>query len=217
MATCRDIITKAYRRIGIVAAGSQPSSALAQDGLDALKSQYTAWVAQGVFGRFRDYRLTASAYTALEQDRISVAENNSATVSLPDSITQEWVPCEGAFAGDYGFVARGAGGYIQTVTERPPRDMSCVLVTTLCDCVTKIFVYDGAKARWQEITALELNDEAPLSTRFAKGLADTLAGNLADSYGQEAAPKLVADILAFNSTLSHKWDRPRVPTIGSYF
>jgi hypothetical protein len=39
---------------------------------------------------------------------------------------------------------------------------------------------------------------------------------LADAYGQPVSDVLKAEVAYANSTLSHKWDRPRREVCGSY-
>jgi hypothetical protein len=217
VATCRDIIKKALRRIGVVAAGREPSAAMAEEALGHLIDQYKDWVAKGVFGKFRDVRITAATYTPREQERVIIADENSCAITFPQVVTEEWGDYVGGFGGhDYGFVSYGATACVQRIETRTPRDQSVILITTECDCETRIRVYEASSARWQRIDTLELADAAPMSVLHEKLLADVLAGNLAEGYGQAIPPKLASDLMGHNVTLSHKFSRTRSRGVVEY-
>jgi hypothetical protein len=226
--TCRDVVVAALRRPGIVAAGGEPDSAMADEAMGHLQNLYMELLAQGVFGRMRDVRVTESTYTALEQDRISIPSSTTTTVTLPQTVTQEWVPDAGGFVSDYGFIAGGETGYLQTVSARPPRDQAAVVVVNICcedpDEAVNAYVYDATMAKWFGLNRnddgtepLGLNHLAPLAFRYRGPLTALLAVRLADAYGMPVSDGLKSEAAFANSTLSHKWDRPRRQVVGRFY
>lgn len=99
MATCSDIISRAFQMTGIVALGDEPTAEEAQFGLEALQSMYDAWVEDGMFGRLRDVYTTV-AYEGQEQER----------VIAPAGVTVTWPATITSVAGD-----------------RAPRELSCIV------------------------------------------------------------------------------------------
>jgi hypothetical protein len=82
MATCRDVIKRALRMLGVLARGDEPASDEATDALEALKGLY---LTPGLLGRLTPVVITAD-YTAGENERIFNADG-AVTVTLPTTIT----------------------------------------------------------------------------------------------------------------------------------
>jgi hypothetical protein len=217
--TCRDIIKDALGRIGMLAAGREPSASAADQALQYLNNLYTDLVGMGTFGRMRDVRVTAGTpYTAHEQERISIDNDDGITVSLPTSVTQEYdYDGPSAYPHDYGFSTAGDYGTLTTITERPVRDQSIVIVNSVCSCTAKIYVYDGATSTWHALGTLTLSDPAPLALRYRGSITSLLAEKLCDPYGQQVSPSLQRDVRNANVMLTLKPDRPRIQVVGSYF
>jgi hypothetical protein len=85
MTTCRDIITYALQRTGIVALGRDPKANEAANGLIVLQGMYDDMIAAGTLGELTDVYKTAD-YTAKEFERIYA---DGATITLPDLITDD--------------------------------------------------------------------------------------------------------------------------------
>jgi hypothetical protein len=114
MATCNDIIRRAYHMAKIVPMGEAPSADEAEFGMDALKSMYDGWVEGGMFGRLTDvYKMVA--YEAKEQERVITP---AAVITLPTVIES----VEG---------------------ERAPRELSCI-VTIVGGVQTSQVYHKGA-------------------------------------------------------------------------
>lgn len=81
MATCRDIVTSAYRMAGVIGLASEPNAEELAFGLSALQSIFDR-VADG-----RDYMpvLTSGTYEAGENERI----RGASAVTLPTTITDD--------------------------------------------------------------------------------------------------------------------------------
>lgn len=115
MATCNDIIRRAFQMTGIVALGDVPTADEAEFGMEALQSMYDAWVEGGMFGRLNDVYKTV-AYEAKEQDRVIAPAG--VNVTLPATIES----VEG---------------------ERAPRELSCV-VTIIGGAQASTIYHKGA-------------------------------------------------------------------------
>lgn len=149
MATCRDVITRAYGLPGIVR-NDDPTADEAEWGLIGLQSLFDTWVAGGMFGRLTDV-YTSVAYTAREGER--VIASGSPTITIPTTYAQD---------GDAG-------------TDRAPYDLSLIEVQ---DGQTRnVWLYD--RSAWVDLTDLALEDACPLALRGMSGLAACLALEIA--------------------------------------
>ena len=84
MATCREIVTRAYQVGGIVSLGVDPKAREMDLGMEALQSLFDMWVEQGMFGRLKDVYKTAN-YTAREYERVIAP--SAITVTKPTTIS----------------------------------------------------------------------------------------------------------------------------------
>lgn len=84
MPTCRDVITRAFRKAKVYGTGESPSAADLADAMDELQSLYEQWGSNGMFGRLTD-KLEESDYDAQPFERVQTA---GGTITLPD--TQEF-------------------------------------------------------------------------------------------------------------------------------
>ncbi len=82
MATCRDIITRSMRQLGILSIGREPKATEADYALGALQSLYDEWIASGLFGRLTDVYKDAD-YTAKEYERVTMA---AGTLTIPETL-----------------------------------------------------------------------------------------------------------------------------------
>lgn len=97
--------------------------------------------------------LTSGSYVAGENERITGATS----VTLPDTITDA---CTGL--------------------ERSPKDRAVVVVTGETPAT---HLYDADLAAWIDISALDLNADTPLGSRWAEGIAAQLAVMMAGEFG----------------------------------
>lgn len=176
MATCREVIRSALRKIGVIASGEEPSITEAQDALDSLQSMYLEAVNGGRFGKLIPVIATAD-YEAGENEIIT---SGGFTITLPDTIEDEW-----------------------TGDDRPPKDLSIVMVTTEGE-EPEISVYDAYRGEWVALNGLALGDDAPLSGRGSDGLSATLAIRLADEYAATVSASVISQSASFISALSNK-------------
>jgi len=84
MATCEDIITRAYRRLKLIDESEAPSSEQATTGLEALQDLFDAAVNAA---RLEDYVATAN-YTAEENQRIRLS-GGTWTITYPTTISAD--------------------------------------------------------------------------------------------------------------------------------
>ncbi|MFC0304396.1 hypothetical protein [Rhizorhabdus histidinilytica] len=86
MASCRDIVNGALRKLGKLGAGREPRLADSQDALEALRGLYRSLITSGAFGRLADIIPTGETYTAGENQRIF--RNSDATLQIDLGRTQ---------------------------------------------------------------------------------------------------------------------------------
>ena len=87
--TCRDVITRAFRKTRIYAAGEIPSDDDMDDGLTELQSMYEQFGSGGMFGKLTD-TLQTGDYEAEPFQRIQIS---GGTVTLPtEQVDDDEVP-----------------------------------------------------------------------------------------------------------------------------
>lgn len=179
MATCRDIITSAMRKLRQLPSGDSASADEADDGLTALQAMYLSWVGQGLFGRLTDV-IKDAAYTAEEWER--VRKDAAVTITIPDTITDD-----------------------ATGDERAPYDLALIEVIYPTDGTRQISLYDANLGVWVRLDSLTLDSDAPLSGRGEHGLACALATYWADEFGIElVGPATARSATNFRLQLSYK-------------
>lgn len=181
--SCRDVVNRALRKLGVLRSGGEAKAADAADALASLSSYYMETVTGGALGRV--YNVVASAagdITAYGNQHINVTTEDAVTVDLPATVPWSywwtWMPCR-----DYGWGLHVPFGSDASVTV--PRDRAVVMVTDQYGETRATYVYDGTIQRWLRVDGLGLTDEAPLSARDPDGLASLIAMRIADQFGTE--------------------------------
>jgi hypothetical protein len=179
--TCRDIITAAQRKLGIIRSGGNVSANDAADGMRSLVSLYNGWVNGGAFGRVYSVPISTSGdYTAGPNQHINVLTDDAVNIELPATMDRlSW--CNWRPNRDYGW---GLNVPFADSVNVPP-DKTVVRITDQFGPSRAVYIYDGYVQLWMRIDALGLNDEAPLSQRDADGLAAILAVRMSDEFGSE--------------------------------
>lgn len=193
MATCREIITAAYRRAGILGRAATPSAQDGSRGLEVLQGWYEGLIGSGAFGRQNDAAISAD-YTAAEQDRIILTAVTAVQVTLPDTVADA----------DSG-------------VTRPIRDGSIITVADLYSDDRFAYVYDSAYGAWTPIYALTLDNWAPLSARHRRGIVGNLAVLLADESGLPVSPVLALEARSGLAAMLMRTDAPARPVRAEYF
>jgi hypothetical protein len=191
MATCREIIKRAMRRLSVLPSGREPKAAEAEDGLDALQDLYTQLVGAGALGVLTAVEVGAD-YTAGEWQRITNTSGGAITITLPESIEDDST---------------------ETGT-RAPYDRAVVQVT---GAFPETHIYDAALDAWVQIEALTLDSEAPLSTQLAGGLSAMLAVNIADEYGVQPPTGVALAARSFMATITGRHAEQRPALEATYF
>lgn len=186
--TCRDVVTRAGRKLGLVRAGGELKAADAADMLASLQSFYMESVTGGAFGRVYNIPISAAGtVTAGGNQHINILTAEAVDVDLPATVPayhwDTWRPCR-----DYGWGLNIPLG--NDTGENVPRDKSVVNVTSQYGDTRATYVYDGTVQRWLRVDTLTLNDEAPLSARNSEGLASVVAMRVADEFGDTALSAL---------------------------
>ncbi|PTW45591.1 hypothetical protein C8J25_107276 [Sphingomonas faeni] len=188
---CIDIISRALRRIGVVAGGELPTDIEAQDALETLKSIYARLLTEGAFGEITS-TIPASAYTAGENERVIISTLAVTDVELPETITE----CG---------------------RERPVRDGAIIVIANHLTNQTTTYVRDGQANVWCDMDNLDLTSAAPLSRRDAIGLSSYLALELCDEYRQQPSEITIRNAARFTMGITHNWSEPQTIGRGVYF
>lgn len=199
MPLCRDIITRALRKVGAVGQTEAPTAAEVDMGLFSLQSMFDGWAAAGMFGQLRDIHVT-SDYEAKAGDRV----RTTATVTLPTYAAVDTDPG----GSDYGFCS-GAD------TDRPQNRRLIVVVNPETG-VRKTNLWDAWIGDWVEIQALTATSECPLAALGADGLACCLARAIADESTWTVPAQTERQASLFLARMA-KGDGRRRPTEVEFF
>lgn len=187
-----EVITRAMRRIGVVAGGELPRDDEAAEALDTLIAIYRRFITLGAFGELTDH-IASGPTIACENQRIIRDTLDDTSISLPETISE----CG---------------------RERPPRDCSVVIVTDQLTNQTVEYIYDGSIKNWIELSNLTLTSTAPLADRDPIGLVCFLAVELADSgYGLAPSDITARNAAHFQYGLTHNWSNPQTITPGIFY
>jgi hypothetical protein len=202
MKTCRQIVTRTLRMLGVIGEGNPaPSSASADDTLQALIGLYSGLIGTGTFGPLKDVLITA-AYSAGENERV-IDATGLLTVTKPLTVAVSLCPGE---------------PYDPTCdTTRPVQDRSIILQPGV---TPKSWIFDADLNAWTDIEQLTLDSNAPLSGRFETGLCAILAQNIAPEFGLEVPATILGLADAGHAALKLKKPRrvwvetPLLRTLG---
>lgn len=198
MPNCRDIITRALRKVGHIGRTENPSDADARMGMAALQSMFDEWAAGGSFGPLCDV-YKDSAYTARAGERV----RSTAAVTLPDYTQVDGL----TYSDDYGF------GFCR---DDRPRNRALIVVINPATGERTTNLWDAWRGQWVEIEALAEADEAPLAALGADGLACCLARALSDDTGQKLGDETRRRAQAFETRIRQGADGRRDATPGVY-
>lgn len=222
MATARETIETALRMIGRLRAGATARNPDAEDGLDALKGLYRAWITSGAFGRMADV-IPTTDYTAGENQRIwRKVDTSTVQITLPDVVSTWNTPLP---------YDRERDSYVTNYeavdgNNRPPRDTAVVVIVDELTGIVSDFIYDGMSRQWMavngEITGgtvqpMTLDSPGPLSLRDPRGLAACLAVEIADEFGADISATTLSTASRFKLGLVTHFSTPRQVATGSYF
>lgn len=187
MATCLEVIIRAYQKAKILGVGEEPTADESADALIELQGLYENWAANGMFGRLADVA-TNDDYEANPNERIRITDGG--TVTLPETVEDD---------GD----------------DYPPFELAFIEVIDVdAETVTRHIYENGA---WVEITNLVLADQAPLSGRSSAGLSACLALVLADEFGGQVGRTTVAQAVGFRTGLALKLGGDAARSAPDYF
>lgn len=192
MATCRQVITPALRKIGVVGESNPaPSAYHAQVGLELLQSLYRESVASGLFGRLTDVTVS-EAYEAKENERIHNSSDDDIEITLPATI-----------------VDAGTG------ETRVPINRAVIQVS---GDTPVTYIYSHLIRDWIAVDGLTLDSEAPLAEQGVNGLACWLAVLLADDgFGTTPSAETIRVAARFRGAQALRYDAARVPADVEFF
>lgn len=200
MASVRQVINLALRKLGKLGAGREARPADAADALEALQAMYLAWVASGAFGRLHDIQPDGPEYVARCGQRVTRESASLVEVILPEQAVERPVY-------DYG---RCFPGY------EAPWDGAAVVIVSLDTGLTQTWIYDGTLKAWQQVDAIQMDDEAPRSSD-RNGLAACLAIEFADQYGGDVPAATVQQASRYKMALTAGYGFQRKPqALGVY-
>jgi hypothetical protein len=193
MATVRQIVTAALRKVGVVSEGQPaPTAYDAQNALEVLQGWYDASMASGLFGRLEDV-IVDDDYEAKEFERVTNTSASAISVTLPLTITDD-----------------------PNSAERVPLDLCPVVVIDPGEDPLN-YIYDGIVGDWISLNDLTLDSVAPLSQRGRDGLSSVLAVKISEEFGYTVGPATLGSAQKFLTTIAERRNSPRVTTEGSYY
>lgn len=199
MPNCRDIITRALRKVGAVGVNDPPTTAELEMGMFALQSMFDGWASSGVFGRLRDVHVT-EAYTASAGER--VRSTQSVTLPTYDAVDTD------ENDDDY--------GSCRDATIDRPTNRALIVVVNPTTGVRETNLWDAWVGSWVRIEALAAADDCPLVALGADGLACCLARAIADESTWTVPAQTERQATKFLSRLA-TGDGRRQPTEAEYF
>lgn len=212
MASARDIVNGALRKIGKLAGGREPRTQDSLDALEVLKGLYSQLINSGAFGRLRDVTPTGARYIAGENERIFRNSDVTQSIELPQLVARDGC---GPLPYDQERVSYPSGDIDNVL--RPPRDCAVVAISDAFTGITAEYVYDGQRRTWAAILDLGLPDHAPLSDRDAEGLKCMLAEQLVDEFGGTLGEMTVRGANNFRAALVHRFSSPASVGASVYF
>lgn len=210
MATARDIISRALRKIGRLGAGREPRLADQEDALETLRSLLLSWVESGAFGRLSDV-VPVGDYTAGENQRIFRNSADTNSITLPELVQ--------AYANPLPYNRERAYpvNYEAAVSNmRPPRDGAVVQIADFENSLVMTHIYDGVARLWREVGGIGLDDTVPRSGD-GEGLSACLARDLADTFGTVAGEATRRQARRYEDAMVLRFSTPRETAVGEYF
>lgn len=208
MATVRETVNGALRKLGRLGAAREARPADSADALATLQGLYRQWITSGAFGRLADVMPTGAEYTARENERVFRNQSATLTVNLPETVATYANPRS------YPDEVLSYDGVLGD--NRPPRDCAVVVVSDAFTGITVEYIYDGSQRLWQSIYDLTLDSPAPLSVRDPKGLEACLAMQLGDEFGVEPGIGTQRMAAGFTMALTHRYGTPREASMGVF-
>jgi len=156
----QDIVDRAMRAIGAIAANKVAAGTDADAGLRALQDTIND-LPLLMDGQWSDVFLTdASAYDAADGDRI-FTQGHAASITLPTTYTD-----------DFGNTAATLDcGRVQIIGSGHAQE--------------GVWVYTASKGSWARVDDLEITDDSPFGKEDDSGLAALIAVSLSAEYGAE--------------------------------
>ena len=213
---CRNIVNGALRKCGVLAAGREARAVDLNDGFGALVNLYRALITQGTFGRLRDV-IPIEDYIAFENERIFRNTEAVVSITLPETLRRWeywgawWI--YGIYPVEPVPPATNAVNY----DVRTPRDCAVVSIIDKFSGLQSDFIYDGQSKSWTGISALTVDDEAPLSSRDQQGLMALLATQLCDEYGNQLGDATVRQAATFQTGLTNRFSFCDEPVMTEYY
>lgn len=162
---CVDIITSAYRRSQVGAAGVTLGPTQLSVGLELLRGMYER-MARGLLATVSPFYLSSGNYTALENQRIYKASAGS-VITLPATVVDD-----------------------TTGETRAPKDGAVIEVVDPVAKTTTINIYNARYASWQDVSNLTSTDVAPMVYEHEEDLKNILGLIICGENGLKPPPSL---------------------------
>lgn len=209
MATCREVVEGALRKLGKLGAGRSARAPDLNDGFDSLVALYRSFINDGAFGHLRDVT-PLSDYTAGENERIFRNSASVTSITLPELVPDCW------YGSPWEYGSRWVPPGSEVSADRPPRDCSVVVISDTDSGLTNEYIFDGQQKLWVDLSNLTLDSEAPLSRRDFDGLKAKLAMQIADEYGGQIGQVTANLANRFQSALVNRASDPLRPRAGIF-
>lgn len=167
MTTNLDIIKRAMRKLHVLSQGSEPSSALAAQGMDLLQDLYVELIGHGGLGRLADVVVPdgETAYTAFGWSRVKYPVG--CTVTLPTY---------------YGDTPSNTTTLCQAFHDMAP------IVLVSAAGVPTYYVFNAYADGWERVSDLTQQGDFPLADHYRNGFAAMLAEYTCDDFAGEVGP-----------------------------
>ena len=190
-----DLISRAMRRIGVLASGQLPQDDELEDAIETLRGLLLRMVSEGTFGELQDTIADSDTHVATAS---RILRNNADTIAitLPETVEDA-----------------------RTCALRSPYHGTVVVISDQFTGETVTYLYDGDVAKWLAIETIDQTSEVPMAHRDPSGFTALLAVELADEFGMEISEPTAFAAMRYQSSLAHDWSRsfPTKPRPENYF
>lgn len=197
-ATVRQTITRALRKLRVVASGDEPTAAELADGLSVVQGMFDAWATGGMFGRLNTLLGDDGTVSFGTDEYLEVvvweAPDGDATVELPVRVRD-----------------------IYTNETRTPPDLAFAELVDETTGNRKTFIWDARQAKWVRLDNLTVDSVMPLAARSTEGMAAVVAMKLSEEFGAQLGPLVAREAGAFLQAMSTRYGEQRQTGTADFF
>lgn len=186
MATNRDVVTRALRRIAVLPANVAPSASDLDLGMTCL-SDIMGEIRRGM-GNFLHDVFAKAAVTAEEMQRVIKDNPLGFVVTLPS----------------------------RNLDEQPIRDGAVIEIRDLNTTVVANWRWNADTARWVSVVATDPNADLAIDDKHVHGLTAALALRLCDDFQVQPSPMIASDARRFWRAIYRRGDSYKDAPVAVY-